>query len=111
MGNDIEIIKQIEEKIWNRLKRLDIGNVIGTHNGYVMDENENVIGLNLYDWDISGISFLEDLNHLTHLNLGSNQISDISPVKELNALTHLFLFENKISDYNGPLKLDKKLSL
>lgn len=107
-SNDLEIIKQIEKKIGKKLERLDIGNVIDSTNWYAIDENENVTGLNLYRLAISDLSFLKDLNCMTHLDLSYNQISDISPLKELNALTYLQIENNQISDIS-PLRNLKKL--
>lgn len=103
MGNDLKIIKQIEKEFGIKLKKWDSAYLIASFNGYMMDKNENVDRLNLDKCEISGLSFLKELNHLTHLFLDDNQIADISPLKELNNLTELYLSSNQISDIS-PLK-------
>ncbi len=87
MSKDLEIIKEIEKKIDIKLDHR-----------YDIDENENIIGLNLYSLEISNISSLKDLKNLTHLYFYSNQISDISSLKDFKNLTHLTIYENQISD-------------
>jgi small GTP-binding protein len=92
------IIKKLEKKTNEELKQLDIGDILGFTNGYVMDGSGNIVGLNLYDANISDISFLKDFHHLTHLYINQNQIADISHITTLTALTKLSLWENQIAD-------------
>ncbi|UCH98245.1 MAG: leucine-rich repeat domain-containing protein [Candidatus Aminicenantes bacterium] len=87
MSKDLEIIKELEIRIYRKLDHR-----------YSMDENEKIIGLELYRLEISDISLLKDLKNLTHLDLTNNQISDISSLKDLKNLTHLDLHYNLISD-------------
>jgi Leucine-rich repeat (LRR) protein len=72
VSKDLEIIKELEKKIGNKLDHY-----------YSIDENENIIGVNLSRLEISDITSLRDLKNLTHLDLNHNQISDISPLKNL----------------------------
>ncbi len=93
-----EIIKNLEKKIHKELKQLDIEEIFFTTNGYAVDGRGNIVGLNLYKANITGISFLKDFHHLTHLDLSYNQIADLSPISPLTALTKLSLSGNQIAD-------------
>jgi internalin A len=92
------IIKQLEKKINENLKQLDIGDIFSTDKGYAMDSSGNIVGLNLYNAELSDISFLKNFHHLTKLDLSSNQIVDISYITPLTALTDLDLRNNQIAD-------------
>jgi small GTP-binding protein len=91
------IIKKLEKKTNKELKQLDIENIVGLTNGYAVDGSGNIVGLNLYDANISDISFLKDFHHLTVLYLSSNKIADISPLIGLKNLNRLVLKNNKIT--------------
>ncbi len=65
---------------------------------YLLDENNQVIGLNLYDCGLSDTSFLKSLTSLTSLHLFHNQISNISFLQGLTNLTELNLGGNIITD-------------
>ena len=91
MANDLEIIKRLEMITGKKLKKIDTAGILVIDIGFAIDSNQNVTGLNLYKSNLQDISFLKDLEHLTHLYLISNQISDLSPLKELNALNYLGL--------------------
>jgi internalin A len=111
MGNDLEIIKQIEKQVGKILEQMAIEDVmLKIYSGYATDQDENVIGLNLYNTKISDISLLTDLPYLTHLKLIYNQITDISPLKELPNLKRLDIDNNQITDIS-PLKELKALTI
>ncbi|NIM11825.1 MAG: hypothetical protein GTO45_06875, partial [Candidatus Aminicenantes bacterium] len=111
-SRDLEIIKQLEQQVGKKLKQMPLEEIMpSATNGFAIDENSNIIGLNLYNSNISDISFLRDLTHLTHLKLSVNQISDILPLKELNALTELRLEKNQISDISPIKELNALTSL
>jgi len=109
MPNNVDVIKQLEKTIGKKLNQSDLRMITGTGNGYAADEDQIIIGLNLYNTNVSDISFIKELKYLTHLNLRVNQVSDLSPLKELKALTFLSLAENQVSDIS-PLKELKALT-
>jgi small GTP-binding protein len=109
MGNDLEIIKKIEEKLGMVLKQSELKHILELGQwGYSIDKKGNIIGLNLCGLTNVDISLLRDLTNLTHLVLNSNNIRDISPLSRLTNLMDLRLGNNKISDLS-PLKQLKKL--
>lgn len=67
-------------------------------NSYKLNENKNIIGLNLYDNEISDISILESYTDLSLLNLMRNSIENFTSLKNLTLLTKLDLGYNNISD-------------
>ncbi len=60
------------------------------------------------NFQITDISFLENLTKLSSLDLSINKISDISVLKNLTNLQSLVLSDNKISDISPLLSLLKK---
>lgn len=98
MSKDLEILKQVERQIGMELKRLDHNTIGGFINGYAIDENESVIGLNLYALEKPDISFVEDFKNLTLLILRDNPISDFSVIKDLKNLRTLDLSYNQITN-------------
>ena len=105
MAKDLEIIKNLEKKIGEELKRFNPDEMefieSPINRGYAIDENENIIGLNLNLLGISYISPLKELKKLKHLNLNYSTISDFSSLKDLKNLTHLYLGCNQISDISS----------
>jgi internalin A len=95
------IIKQLEKKINENLKQLDIRDIFSPVNGYAMDGSGNIVGLNLYNAKLVDISFLKNFHHLTHLDLSTNQIADISHITTLTTLTQLDLRNNQIVDISS----------
>jgi len=103
VAKDLEIIKEIEKIIGKELEQITLDKITGFENGYMVDENERVIGLNLDYSKIPDISFLKDLKNLSHLSLYNNQITDITPIKDLKNLKKLFVSNNQLTDLS-PLK-------
>ena len=64
-----------------------------------------VTTLILFTNEISDITPLSKLVHLTDLDLGDNKITDISPLSGLTSLTRLMLVQNPISDITPLSKL------
>ncbi|TAE00317.1 MAG: hypothetical protein EAZ97_06315 [Bacteroidetes bacterium] len=65
---------------------------------YLLNDAQEVIGLNLSECELINISFLQNLTNLISLNLGANNISDISFLQDLHQLKTLILRNNQISD-------------
>jgi len=102
-------LKVIEKIISKNLKEISKEEIFGFKNGYTLDDEKNIIGLNLEFNKISDYSFLEDFENLFSLNLEGNGISDISFLEDFKKLTHLDLEGNRISDISA-LKNLKNLS-
>jgi hypothetical protein len=50
MATDLELIKELERDIWDRIAKLPSKRLLQASNiGYTTDENGNVIGLNLFE--------------------------------------------------------------
>ncbi len=81
--------------------------------GYVLDKDNNIVGLNLSNNKISDIESIKELKSLQELNLSNNEISDIESIKELKSLQTLSLWSNQISDIESikELKSLQKLDL
>lgn len=98
-----EIVKKLDKKFGMKLQKIESESVmlpLGS-NGYVVDENGNIIGLRLTNLKIANISVVKELTALVSLNLSYNQILDISVIKELTALTSLNLSYNQILDISA----------
>jgi small GTP-binding protein len=93
--SDLEIIKQLEKEIGQKLKQVKINNFRRGRNRYVMEAGK-VIQLDISATVFSDLSPLKELNQLTELWLDNNQISDLSPLMGLKNLRKLFLDQNKI---------------
>jgi len=99
MANDLYIIKELEKTIRKKLEPRSLGTITRYDSqGYVLDGEDFVIGLNLYACNIADLSFLTPLTRLTRLQLGNNKISDVSFLQGLTALTHLRLSSNQLTD-------------
>ncbi|MCV6637850.1 COR domain-containing protein [Candidatus Albibeggiatoa sp. nov. NOAA] len=117
---DLYIIKRLEQEINNKLEQITL-DYVGERNGYTLDKNNNVIGLNLDKSELSIIPnemvLLENLQklsisgnklevlpesfsqlqNLTELYLGSNQLTELPPsFGQLQNLTYLWLNGNQL---------------
>lgn len=88
-------LKQLEKLNWNSV-------------GYILDDENKITGLGLYDCSLKDISGLKQFTNLAKLTLCRNQIIDIPPLNNLNNLTVLHLAYNQIVDIS-PLKNLKNL--
>ena len=99
MANDLEIIKQLEKEIGERLEKVKFDKGGYFQKGYVVDEENRVVGLNLGGKKLSRIPHeIIKLSHLTALILWDNNIVDLSPIKELRSLKKLDLSFNQINN-------------
>ena len=98
MENDLDIIRQLENQIGKKLEQKTLGRITRFDSqGYVLDGDNFVIGLNLYSCKIADLIFLSKLFRLTHLQLGKNKISDVSQLQGLTALKTLRLSSKKLA--------------
>ena len=99
MTKDLEVIKELEKAIGKKLEQKPLGKIMDYGgNGYAVDGNDFVIGLNLDKSNISDLQLLNQLTRLTHLSLYYNKISDVSPLQGLTALKVLNLSSNQPTD-------------
>ena len=102
MQDKPEVVKRLERQLKEPLKPMPLDRIMpSTDNGYTLDENRRLVGLNLYKAGLADISFLEDaaFAHLTHLEISKNKVSDIdiSSLSGLTGLTYLDLRYNRIA--------------
>ncbi|KPA14771.1 leucine-rich repeat-containing protein [Candidatus Magnetomorum sp. HK-1] len=108
---ELKALEKIEDLISEKIsikqkleKKMSLGN-----NACLLDDNASIIGLNIWDNQISDLSALKELKNLTQIYLSSNQISDLSALKELKNLTLINLSYNqikKLPEYILNLNLD-----
>jgi Leucine-rich repeat (LRR) protein len=122
MSNDLDLIAQLEKEIGVKLKKLELGEIEKeTTNGFAVNENGDVIGLNLDDLkseslpkifpkfqhlkcfslvgtEIKDYSILQSLSNLIYLNLRDNSLTDISFLQGLINLRELYLGSNELTD-------------
>lgn len=99
--SDLDVVKEIEKIIGEELKPCppDSGIMDVDQRGcYLLNEQQQIIGLNLYSYNLTKIDFLKALPNLSQLHLGNNQLSDISVLKTLQNLNQLSLWGNQIND-------------
>jgi Leucine-rich repeat (LRR) protein len=131
MPTDLELLEQLKKEIGIKLEKFASEAIMpGVKPGFCVDGNGNVTGLNLYQikldplftsvskfknlrklnllgTNLSNISFLKGLTHLTELSLTHNQITDISPLRDLINLKELYLSGNQITDISPLIRLTK----
>jgi hypothetical protein len=105
--SDLELIKEIEERIGKSLKEernlKRINPIKGTDinllkNYYKLNEKQQITSLNLTNCNLSDISFLSQFTQLQRLSLSHNQISNLAVLKNLENLKILHLSANKITE-------------
>lgn len=111
-GSKPEIIKELEKTFGTKLKKRKF-KYIWDSNGFSVNAQEAVIGLNLSDLNITDLSPLSSLTALTDLNLRFNKVTDLSPLASLTALEKLYLHRNQITDLSPLASLNalERLSL
>lgn len=129
MAQDLELIKQGEEKIGGKLNQYSLEDKEKRLNYFTVDQEWNVIEiglvyikntaaflpiilkfqhlkyLGLWNAELEDITSLKELQGLMKLGLGGNQIRDISSLKELQGLKFVYLWNNQISDITSLLEL------
>jgi len=97
MNNNV-VIFNLEKEIGKKLekcKKLTWNSV-----GYILDENESVVGISLYKCDLKTIpSSVFQLKSLQTLDLSFNQLSELpKEIAELKSLQKLYLSSNQLSE-------------
>ena len=98
---DLAIIQQLEQEIGRKLGQIDLDKITSSFdNGYVVDENNNVIGLNLDELELVNIpNALLNLKNLHRLSLYSNKIYELpDSFGDLNKLSYLDLQNNQLKE-------------
>lgn len=91
------IIIELEKKIGASLEAMS-----NTYNnGYLLDDKERIIVLNLSRLDIKDVGFLKDFIDLEELDISSNQIKDIIDLSHMTNLRRLSVSYNKIKEISG----------
>ncbi len=103
-----EVLQRLKNFTRRYLRSLQLKDIFGQEQGYVLDDAQQIIGLNLNSCELVGGSAIGGLSHLTHLDLCDNQLSDIRVLESLKNLTHLYLTRNRIKDIS-PLENLKNL--
>jgi Leucine-rich repeat (LRR) protein len=102
MANDLKIIKRLRKEFGERLEKVEFDVIGYCPGGYVVDEENRVVGLNLRGKKLSKIPHeILKLSHLVVLILSINKIVDISSINELRSLQQLYLGYNQISDISA----------
>ena len=104
-SNDLEIIKQIEEKIGFELKKLnekefnrELKSYADIRRGYLMDKRSRIQGLRIELTPTPPISLIKKLSSIKRLILRYFSLREISSLKELSRLTSLDLKYNNLTD-------------
>ena len=101
MATDLDIIKKLEKAIGKKLPRIEIDQVMVGQNGFAVNDRDQVVGLNLYNNELTDISSLSNLSQLSQLDLNSNKLTDISSLSNLSQLSQLDLSSNKLTDISA----------
>lgn len=113
MNEDLEIIDSLKYKTGRSLRRLYLEDIFSYEQGYTIDKNRNIIGLNLNDCGLIGGGIIGRLKYLTHLDLSDNRIVSLRFLENLKQLSYLYLTNNQVKDISelGSLKQLSRLYL
>ncbi len=97
---DLQIIEQLEREIGKELEQISLDKVSLSDNGYAVDENNYVIGLNLDKLELSTIpNALIELKNLQKLSLYDNKITELpASFGQLQNLSYLSLYNNQLQE-------------
>lgn len=107
--SDLELIREIEPRIGKTLEAIEFDSILRLENGYVLNQDQYLIGLNLDDCELDDIAFLSQFSLLQRLSLCGNRITKLAPLKELKNLIYLQLNDNQITALGALIEL-KNLS-
>ena len=100
MFTDLDIIKQLEQEIGQKLEQISLDKVTSWYrkNGYAVDKNNNVIGLNLDKLELCTIpNALINLKNLQRLSLLNNKVDKLpDSFVQLQNLSVLILGSNQL---------------
>ena len=89
-------ILQLEKTIGWKIEETSLDEINITQRSYILNQQGQIIGLSLYNCELSDIAFLSNYQDLKVLCLYKNKITDISPLKKTTNLTRLYLNSNQI---------------
>ncbi|WP_353570031.1 leucine-rich repeat domain-containing protein [Candidatus Albibeggiatoa sp. nov. BB20] len=97
---DLEKIQQLEQEIGKKLQQISLDKITGSDNGYAVDENNNVIGLNLDESELATIpNALINMKNLQKLSIVGNKIEKLpAAFGQLQNLSKLRLYENQLKE-------------
>lgn len=96
-----ESILELEKRYNIKLNQLEIGkDIFSSYNrhSYLLNDENEVIGLNLTESDITEISYIETFDKLIYLDLRYNSISEVILFNSFNNLININLSYNLIKD-------------
>ncbi len=112
--NDFDYLRQIEKELGIKLDRLEKFDEDFFELGYVVNINNQITGLGLYNCHINDlkriINPLKLLKNLSTLDISDNELYDLGLLVQFDNLTHLYIAKNRISDLS-PLSTFTKLLL
>ena len=100
-NTDLELIKQLEQEIGRKLPQISLDKISSDlDNGYAVDENNDVVGLNLDKSELYTIpNALLNLKNLHRLSLYSKKIYELpESFGQLQNLSSLDLSDNQLKD-------------
>lgn len=110
--NKPKFICEIEDISGIELNEKKINNIGEFYKNYfVLNEDEEIIELNIYEGDITNLSFLKKHKKIKHLSLIYCNITNIDIIADLNELQILHLQTNNIGDYTVIKNLNKLIEL
>ncbi len=108
--NKFQNIEVIEQELGFKLKKANKKDEIALHahsRSFLLDKQNQIIGLNLARCEIKDINFLKNFKYLLYLNLDNNPIIDLSPLLSLSKLKELRLSTTITKDFFAVSKLNE----
>lgn len=110
--NKPKFIREIEDISGIELNEKKVNNIGEFYKNYfVLNEDKELIELNIYEGNVTNLSFLNKHKKIKHLSLIYCNISNIDILADLNELQILRLQTNNIGDYTVIKNLNKLIEL
>ncbi|MDP8207557.1 MAG: COR domain-containing protein [Candidatus Electryonea clarkiae] len=109
--NDLQRIKQLEKEIGINLELTDFDTIMEINNGYSIDKNQNVIGLNFDQFMLENIpQLLFSFQYLSRFSLYGNKLSKLpKEISELKNLQTLDICSNQLTELPNEISELKNL--
>lgn len=75
MAYDFKMIERLEKTIEKKLNKLPPDEITGITNGFSLDDGGHVVGLNLWNCNLTDLNPLQGLTKLNRLDLRNNKIT------------------------------------